>query len=246
MGGLVEPVIIGNATLYCGDCLELLRDDGWWLLSGVWSVDVAITDPPYSEYTHQNAKGNRSSRGVVKVGGAKLALFNHLSGEVFDSFLDSLMCRVKRWTILTCDHRFAAKSMERDDFVRLGAWVKPNPAPQISGDRPSQGHESVLILHGEGKKTWNGGGKSAVWRFPCMTNGQETPTQKPIALAESFVSLFTNPNETILDPFMGSGTTGVACMNLGRKFVGIEIEPKYFDIACERIDQAQRQQRLFA
>jgi DNA modification methylase len=51
---------------------------------------------------------------------------------------------------------------------------------------------------------------------------------------------------TVLDPFMGSGTTGVACMNLGRKFIGIEIEPKYFDIACERIEQAQRQQRLFA
>ena len=52
--------------------------------------------------------------------------------------------------------------------------------------------------------------------------------------------------ETILDPFMGSGTTGVACMNLGRKFIGIEIEPKYFDIACERIENAQRQQRMFA
>ena len=50
---------------------------------------------------------------------------------------------------------------------------------------------------------------------------------------------------TILDPFMGSGTTGVAAMNLGRKFIGIEIEPKYFDIACRRIEDAQRQQRLF-
>jgi DNA modification methylase len=52
--------------------------------------------------------------------------------------------------------------------------------------------------------------------------------------------------QTVIDPFMGSGTTGVACANLGRKFIGIEIERKYFDIACERIDNAQRQQRLFA
>jgi DNA modification methylase len=52
--------------------------------------------------------------------------------------------------------------------------------------------------------------------------------------------------ETILDPFMGSGTTGVACANLGRKFIGIEIEPKYFDIACERIEAAYAQMRLFA
>ena len=54
------------------------------------------------------------------------------------------------------------------------------------------------------------------------------------------------PGDVILDPFMGSGTTGVACMNLGRKFIGIEIEPKYFDIACRRIEDAQRQTRMFA
>ena len=54
------------------------------------------------------------------------------------------------------------------------------------------------------------------------------------------------PNETILDPFMGSGTTGVACVNLGRKFIGVEIEPRYFDIACKRIDEATRQPRLFS
>ena len=59
------------------------------------------------------------------------------------------------------------------------------------------------------------------------------------------VGLFTNQDQTILDPFMGSGTTGVACMNLGRKFIGIEIEEKYFEIACERIRAAQAQGRLF-
>jgi DNA modification methylase len=59
------------------------------------------------------------------------------------------------------------------------------------------------------------------------------------------VSLFTSARQTILDPFMGSGTTGVACAKLGRKFIGIEIEPKYFDIACRRIDDAYRQPRLF-
>ena len=75
-------------------------------------------------------------------------------------------------------------------------------------------------------------------------DGNDHPTQKPVELmkwTESFVG-----GNTILDPFMGSGTTGVACMNLGRKFIGIEIEPKYFDIACERITNAQRQERMFA
>ena len=71
------------------------------------------------------------------------------------------------------------------------------------------------------------------------------PTTKPVELMRWCVDWMGNP-QTILDPFMGSGTTGVACMNLGRSFVGIEIEPKYFDIACERIENAQRQERLFA
>ena len=71
------------------------------------------------------------------------------------------------------------------------------------------------------------------------------PTQKPIEVMQWCVERLGYPS-TVLDPFMGSGTTGVACMNLGRKFIGIEIEKKYFDIACERIDQAQRQLRMFA
>ena len=75
-------------------------------------------------------------------------------------------------------------------------------------------------------------------------NLREHPTQKPIALMKWCIEQCGDA-PVILDPFMGSGTTGVACMNLGRKFIGIEIEPKYFDIACERIENAQRQERLF-
>ena len=75
--------------------------------------------------------------------------------------------------------------------------------------------------------------------------GREHPTQKPVRVMEWCLS-FVKDAQTILDPFMGSGTTGVACANLGRKFIGIEIERKYFDIACERIEAAQAQHRLFA
>ena len=75
--------------------------------------------------------------------------------------------------------------------------------------------------------------------------GKEHPTQKPVPLMKWCLEKAGLP-ETTLDPFMGSGTTGVACMNLGRKFIGIEIEPKYFDIACERIENAQRQVKMFA
>ncbi len=76
---------------------------------------------------------------------------------------------------------------------------------------------------------------------------REHTTQKPIRLMQWCIEEARVPlGATVVDPFMGSGTTGVACMNLGRKFIGIEIEPKYFDIACRRIEDAQRQQRLIA
>ena len=73
---------------------------------------------------------------------------------------------------------------------------------------------------------------------------RDHPTQKPVPLMEQLIEIASPDGATFLDPFMGSGTTGVACMNLGRSFIGIEREPKYFDIACRRIEDAQRQGRL--
>jgi len=91
--------------------------------------------------------------------------------------------------------------------------------------------------------------EGSVLRFtpilPCVGLTMETdhPYQKPEPLMRYLIARTEGP---VIDPFMGSGTTGVACANLGRSFIGIEIERKYFDIACERIDQAQRQGRMFA
>ena len=96
---------------------------------------------------------------------------------------------------------------------------------------------------------WSSQRKAArIFDYPrarALKDGKQHATQKPVALMEWCIDLIDRP-ETILDPFMGSGTTGVACANLGRKFIGIEIEPKYFDIACERIEAAYAQHRLFA
>ena len=82
-------------------------------------------------------------------------------------------------------------------------------------------------------------------RVELMKDGAEHPTQKPIALMKWCIEQCPNP-QTILDPFMGSGTTGVAAVQMGRSFIGIEREPKYFDIACRRIEDAQRVQDMFA
>ena len=87
---------------------------------------------------------------------------------------------------------------------------------------------------------------SDIWRFPGERVSDLHPTQKPVRIMEHIVRLSVWTGGVCVDPFMGSGTTGVACMNLGRSFIGIEREPKYFDIACRRIEDAQRQQRMFA
>lgn len=127
--------------------------------------------------------------------------------------------------------------------MRLGVWHKPNSAPQFTGDRPGTGWEAVAILHREGKKHWNGGGHHAVWA--CNIEYGDHPTQKPLPLLMDWVRKFSDEGEIVLDPFMGSGTTGVACAKLGRKFIGIEQRPDYFATACERIHAAYRQMSLF-
>ena len=83
-------------------------------------------------------------------------------------------------------------------------------------------------------------------RVKLLLDGAEHPTQKPVTLMEWCIEQLPGNCHTILDPFMGSGTTGVACARLGRRFIGVEIEPRYFDIACRRIEEAYRQPRLFA
>ena len=224
---------IGNATLYLGDCLEVM--------AGLPKVDAVITDPPYSANTHKQAKTNKG-----KGYGVQLVTFAALDDEGFAAVVEACLSVAHGWVIATCDYRHAALMYQHRRFVRLGAWVKPNPMPQISGDRPGQGFETVLVMHSGGRtKKWNRGGGAGVWNFPTEGGGTEVPTQKPVALASAFVSDFTNRGETVCDPFMGSGTTGIACANTGRRFVGIERDERHFDIACRRIEDAQRQARMF-
>jgi len=229
----IEKVMIGNATLYKGDCRLVLPT--------LPKVDAVITDPPYSARTHKMAKTNKG-----KGHGSKLVTFAALTDEDFAACVQQWFAVASGWCVATCDYRHARLAFDLPQFVRLGAWVKPNPMPQISADRPGQGFETVLIMHaGEVKKAWNRGGGSGVWTFPVI-DGAEVSTQKPISLLRAFVSDFTNYGQSIADPFMGSGTTGVAAVEQGRRFVGIEQDAERFNIACRRIEDAQRQGRLLA
>jgi len=221
---------IENATLYQADAFDLLPS--------LDEVDAIITDPPYGPKTHEGALTLKSGHL------SHLVDFDSITEEQFIAFCTHAVALAKRWVVMSCEWRYVV-GLEKAGLplVRFGIWHKPNGAPNFIGDRPGTGWEAIAILHREGKKRWNGGGHHAVW--VCNIEQGEHPTQKPLRLITDWVLKFTDAGETVLDPFMGSGTTGVACARLGCKFIGIENRPDYFELACKRIADAHRQADLF-
>ena len=243
---------IGAATLYLADCLQVLP---------TLAVDAIITDPPFEAEAHTQqrralGRGSEDGRRDILEAALPFAPINEEqraeAGRLFAKAATG-------WALVFCQAEAIGawrQALEAGGakWRRAMAWVKPDGMPQFSGDRPGMGYESIAAAWcGTGASKWNGGGKHGVFVIPKHDSGQghggasnDHPTQKPQRLMRELVGLFTDDGQTVCDPFMGSGTTGVACMQLGRRFVGVEIEPTYFDIACERIENAQRQERLFA
>jgi DNA modification methylase len=125
-------------------------------------------------------------------------------------------------------------------------WFRTDGTPQISSDRPAQGAEGIAVMHRPGVKLrWNSGGKRGVWVCGVERDNRQHPTQKPITLMESLIADFTDPGDLILDPFSGSGTTGVAAIRLGRRFIGWERDPKHAGTARKRLSAAREQLGLF-
>lgn len=125
---------------------------------------------------------------------------------------------------------------------RIGVWVKPDAMPQFSGDRPGMGYESIVFTHAKGRSAWNGGGRVGVFTHNKNTPGgaHDHETQKPLPLMLELVELFTDPGDLVLDPFCGSGTTGVACLRLGRRCIGIEKDARYAQVARDRLAAESR------
>lgn len=225
-----------SVTLYLGDCRTILPTLGM--------VNAVVTDPPYETEAHTDGRRRRVFGGGESIVAAQIGFAP--MDEAMRGLLAQQVARIcEGWALVFCQAE--AVSVWRDALDGAGAvykrpmvWIKPDGPPQFTGDRPAMGYESIVAAWcTAGRSRWNGGGKRGVFTH-AQTDGtaREHPTVKPIALMNELVSLFTNFGETILDPFMGSGSTGVACVQLGRKFIGIEIEPKYFDIACRRISDA--------
>ncbi|WP_197020258.1 site-specific DNA-methyltransferase [Hyphomonas sp. CY54-11-8] len=232
---------IGDAVLIEGDCLEILPALG--------RVDHLIADPPYEDELHEAIGRIRRNDGQqmiqslgfdgVNASRSKIAAMSVAvcSGWVI---LFTLAEGVREWR----DNLQAAEAK----FDTTCFWVKPDSAPRFNGQGPARGAECfVTAWAGTGYRSWNAGGKRGVYTH-CVNGSSRHgahPTEKPVSLMRELLGDFTNQGQTILDPFMGSGTTGVAALQLGRRFIGIELDPGYFDIACKRVREAWKQPRLF-
>jgi len=202
---------IGDATLYLGDCLEVLPTLG--------RVDAVVTDPPYGVLAETGSAATRRSGGNVSNG-------------------------VCAWDVSLSESMVLTIANFAPEAMIWGGCHMPLP--------PTFGYlvwdkDCIGLNFGEVEYCWTNkrfAPRLFRNRAAGMDGGKQHPTQKPVELMRWCLG-FVPTAKTICDPFMGSGTTGVAALQLGRKFIGIELDPGYFDIACKRIEEAWRQPRLF-
>lgn len=230
----------GNGwTMYRGDCTDILPT--------LDPVDHIITDPPYEAECHTSAR--RSRRGPTGPGFVSMPLgFDAMTPELraYCGFAFALLCR--RWCIVFSQiegvplWRTACgdKTKHGLKHARSCVWIKPDSTPQFTGDRPGSGYEMMEIMHAQnGRWRWNGGGRRGVFVHNCNSQkrnpDEDHQTPKPEPLMLELVELFTDPGETVLDAFAGSGTTGAVAVRTGRRFIGIEKERRWFDHCCERL-----------
>jgi site-specific DNA-methyltransferase (adenine-specific) len=241
-----KEVLSDDATMWLGDSLDILPS--------ISVVDHIIGDPPYEDELHsafgtkiQRNDGAHLQRSVNML---KPIEFGGVNADR-DELAKACVAASSGWVILFT----LAEGVRawRDVLQACGAkwdttlfWIKPDASPRFNGQGAARGAEcAITCWAGKGYRSWNGGGKRGVYTH-CVNTGRqgEHPTEKPVPLMAELIRDFTQPGQIICDPFCGSGTTGVACVNLGRKFIGIEKDPKWFDLSCRRISQALSQPRL--
>ncbi len=217
--------IIGNCHLYLGDCREILPT--------LPKVDLVLTDPPYGISFKPRTRSTKSNdsyaRGRFETGFSEI----HGDNEEFNpSFLLGGQC------VLWGANNFAKHLPTSNGWL---VWYK---AGGIKGFNMSECEMAWTNIVGSTKHIdhlWHGFKRASEYGERVVH-----PTQKPVAVMEWCINLAPKNTLTVADPFAGSGTTGVACANMGKTFYGIERESKYFSIMCKRIEQAYAQARLFA
>lgn len=213
---------MNKIELLQGDCLELMKgipDE---------SVDMILTDPPY---------GMNFQSDYRKIKYKKIKGDSNL--DWLDDFVDEIYRVSKNNTAhyVFCSFHHIDKfkqAIERKFKIKnILTWVKNNTSMgDLKGDFASK-TEFIIFFH-KGRRLINGKRDSNVLEFK-RTQNKLHPTQKPVDMTEYMIGKFSNEGDLILDPFMGSGTTGVACINANRNFIGMELDENYFKIAEERI-----------
>ena len=210
-----KSTIIGNATLYLGDCREILPT--------LAKVDAVITDPPYGIGADKAASKNKGKWGWTDFGETDWDNARP-PAEIFSALLKA----------------------GKDQIIWGGNYFTDLLPPTMQWLVWDKGQRDFSLADCE--FAWSSQQRAArifnYARATALQDGKEHPTQKPIAVMKWCLG-FVPKAQTILDPFMGSGTTGVAAAQMGKEFIGIERESKYFDIACKRIEDAQRQGDMF-
>lgn len=222
-----------------GDCRDVLRE-----LPDA-SVDHVVTDPPYDQHTSEKARSSaRAGRYVT---------FDGLTADEIARLVSDSVRVARRWCIAFCAVEQVGEyaCTAGDAWVRSAVWHRSYTMPQLSGDRPAQAVEGIAIWHRAGHKRY-AGRPFAFWSFPGakvrVENGRELehPTPKPLELMLALVTDFTDPGDLVLDPFAGSGTTGLACLRLGRRCILIEREPQWAALCRERLEAEECSSTLAA
>ena len=227
-------VEIGDATLYCGDCMDILPTLG--------KVDAVVTDPPYSSGGFQESG---KSSGSVGTRGSETIWMDNLSSRGYSRLIVRVLRSIRNADEFYCFTDWKMRQSTCDCFEDAGIRVRN----MLVWDKGQMGmgmpwrNQHELICYGRRRNSARMSGKYGNVLTSARSGNKNHPTEKPVELTELILQNATDG--TALDPFMGSGTTGVACAKLGRKFIGIELDEQYFRIACRRIEEAYKQPDFF-
>lgn len=233
-----EAVKIGNATLYCGDCTDILPTLG--------KVDAVITDPPYSDRCHH---GHDSGSALAKdcANRSKLG-YAALSKKDVEILANAYANCCNGWIVWMTDSvlalavRTALENVGRYAFAPL-PFYQAGRSVRLTGDGPSSWTDWIVVARTKSQNKW--GTLPGGYIAGPGWNDKERIGGKPTALMELLVQDYSRAGQIVLDTHMGAGTTGVACIRNGRKFIGIEVDKEAFEIACKRIEKAVAQGQLF-